>query len=352
MKAVVIFLLVALVVLSRESARAGDAVMWNQAKQDFVAEYSGTPQGGKDYMNEEQAVESVQKTMRKQRVVGPVLVWKSDRTGYFSVWTGLSAGKTSVAVVGFGATEVEAKVKGLAELRKAGAKSQFFIAYCYSSYGQDYVATSPPLADLSTRAVVNEEISSFSPDDHFALRTAHSRGWKFRRFDLVDLQTFEYPLELGAPTDLFGSIVWSQDAQRFAFFGEEAAYGETAVYFREGGKFVRVALPERDKYPDPELGLAADERVFKTKNDMVHPKDWLESGDLELEHKVAVVVEKHYEQIATVEATTTLTIHFDEGRNPSIISVAQQNTRKQLAAKPRAKDLSTLPVELPKKPGN
>ena len=354
----VTLLAASLSVLLMARVEAGDAVMWNPAKQNFEATYSSTPEGGKDYLTEEQAVTVVEKMMRKEKAVDPVMVWKSDRTGYFAVWTGLTAANVMVAAVGYGTTENEAKLNGLAEVRKAGAKSQFFIANRYESYGHDYAPGSPPLIDLTTSPVVNEEITCLSPDGHLALRTAHSRGWKFRRFDLVDLQTFQLPLELGAPTVLFGSIVWSENGQRLAFFGEERTYGETSVYFLEDGKYIPVALPERDQFPDPELGLKPDEQIFKTTSDVVRPKGWLKSGDLEIEHKVEVVVEKNFEQTGTAEATTTMTIHFDAGKNATIVGVAQAATRKarEVKATPDPKGgLSNLGLglgkEAEKKPG-
>jgi len=256
-----------------------------------------------------------------------------------------------VVAVGFATTEVASKLDGLAGLRKEGAEKQLFIAYRYASYGHDYVATSPPLDDLTASPVENEELNSISPDGHFALRTAHSRGWKFRRFDLVDLRTFDLKLELGAPTVLFGSIVWSEDSRRLAFFGEERTYGETTVYFVEDGKYTQVALPDRDKFPDPELGLQADEKIFKTTSDMVRPVDWTKSGDLEIEHKLEVVVEKNYQQVATAEATTTMTIHFDEQKNATIVGVSQASMRHAIEIKPVPKPkIPTLDADLGKKP--
>ncbi len=314
-------------------SRAGDAVMWNPAKQSFVAEYSGTPEGGKDYLTQEQAELSVEKIVRKERAVDPILIWKSDRTGYFAVCTGVTGENKTVAAVGFGKTEVESKLDGLAELHKAGAQSQFYIAYRYASYGHDHAPKDPPLDDLTASPVENEEISSISPDGHYALRTAHSRGWKFRRFDLVDLRTFDLLLELGTPTVLFGSIVWSDDAQHFAFFGEERTYGTTTVYAMQEGKFTPLTLPDSSKFPDPELGLQADEKLFKTTSDMVRPSNWTKSGDLVIEHKVEVVVENNYRQVATAEGTTTMNIHFDGMGNGSIVGVSQESSRKPIVPK-------------------
>lgn len=325
--------------------------MWNAAKQNFVAEYSGTPEGGKDYLTEEQAETSVDKIMRKQKAMDAILVWKSDRTGYFAVCTGVTAGSKTVAAVGFGATEVESKLNGLTELRKAGAQSQFFIAYRYASYGHDYAPKDPPLNDLTASPVETEEISGISPDGHYALRTAHSRGWKFRRFDLVDLRNFDLVMELGAPTVLFGSIIWADDSQHFAFFGEERAYGATTAFALQEGKFTPLALPESSKFPDPELGLQADEKLFKTTSDMVRPSFWTKAGDLVIEHKVEVVVEKNYHQVATAEGTTTMTIHFDGMGNGSIVAVSQTSERTPIVPKATPKpQLHTLDADLTKKP--
>ena len=342
------FLAAAIFALLTWRADAGDAVMWNPTARHFVAEYSGTPEGGKDYLTEDQAQESVEKLMLKQKAVNPVAVWKSDRTGYFAVWTGVTAANVTVAAVGFGTTETAAKLKGLEEIRKAGAKTQLFIAYRYSSYGHDYVPTAPPLDDMTASPVENEEIGSLSPDGRFALCTSHSRGWKLRRFDVIDLQTFKILLEVGMPTTLFGSVVWSADAQRFAFFGEERAFGDTSVYFLEDGKYVPVALPERDKFPDPEFNLAPDERNLKTTNDSVRPNGWSKTGDLELEHKVEIVVEKNFKQVATAEATATMTIQFDAGRNATITSVAQTTTRKAKEVKEvKPAPKGALPISSP-----
>jgi hypothetical protein len=309
---------------------AGDAVMWDPVGRRFVAEYSSTPTGGKDYLTGEQAMESVQKTMRKQGVIDPVPVWKSDRTGYFAVCSGLKANKETVVAVGVGATEAESKVHGLEQLRKAGAETGLFIAHRYESYGTDYAPGAPPLIDLNTSPIENEEISSFSPDGRLGLCTSHSRGWKLQRLDLLDTKTFEQLLELGTPTTLYGSILWSEDGKRFALFGEERAWGETSVYFLEDGKYRPVAMPERDKFPDPEIGLKPEEHIFKTTNDAVRPKGWLKSGDLEVEHIVVVMLDRDSEKIATVEAVTTMTIHFDEAKTASIASVAQATTRKPI----------------------
>jgi len=309
---------------------AGDAVMWDPVGRRFVADYSSTPEGGKDYLSAEQAMETVQKTMHKQGVIDPVAVWKSDRTGYFAVCSAFNAKKETVVGVGVGATEAESKVHGLEQLRKAGAVTGLFIAHRYESYGKDYTPDTPPLIDLNTSPVENEEISSLSPDGRLALSTAHSRGWKLQRLDLVDIQTFEPLMELGTPTTLYGSIIWSEDGKRFAFFGEERAWGDTSVYFLEDGKYQPVTLPEREKFPDPELELKPDEHVFKTTNDAVRPKAWLKSGDLEIEHVVAVMLDKDNEKIATVEAIATMTIHFDDAKVATITSVAQATTRKPI----------------------
>ena len=42
------------------------------------------------------------------------------------------------------------------------------------------------------------------------------------------------------------------------------------------------------------------------------------------------MLDKDNEKIATVEATTTMTIHFDEKKTASIASVAQATTRKPI----------------------
>jgi hypothetical protein len=309
---------------------AGDATMWDPIGRRFVAVYSSTPEGGKDYVTGEQAMESVQKAMRKQGVIDPVPVWKSDRTGYFAVCSGINAKKETVVGVGVGKTEAESKVHGLEQLRAAGAETGLYIAHRYESYGSDYTPAMPALVDLNTSPVENEEISSLSPDGHLALCTAHSRGWKLQRLDLMNIQTFEPLLELGSPTTLFGSIVWSEDGKRFAFFGEERAWGETNVYFLEDGKYELVAMPERDKFPEPELEMKPGEHILKVINDAVRPKAWSKSDDLEVEHVVSVMLDKDNEKVATVEAITTMTIHFDENKTASIASVAQTTTRKAI----------------------
>ena len=287
-------------------------------------------------------MESVAKTMRKQGVIDPVPVWKSDRTGYFAVCSGINAKKETVVGVGVGATEAESKMHGLEQLRKAGAQTALFIAHRYESYGTDYAPNSAPLVDLNTSPVENEEISSFSPDGRLGLCTAHSRGWKLQRLDLVDTRTFEQLLELGAPTTLYGSISWSEDGKRFAFFGEERAWGDTSVYFLEDGKYQPVALPEREKFPDPELAVKPDEYVLKTINDVVRPKAWLKSGDLEIEHVVAVMLDKDNEKIATVEGVTTMTIHFDDAKTA-------MGHRQRGAERPPAS--RSCAISLPEGPG-
>ena len=264
-------------------AFAGDAVMWDSVGRHFVAEYSSTPIGGKDYLTGEQAMESVQKAMRKQGVIDPVAVWKSDRTGYFAVCSAFNAKKETVVGVGVGATEAESKVHGVEQLRKAGAVTGLFIAHRYESSGKDSPPDAPPLIDLNTSPVENEEISSLSPDGRFALSTAHSRGWKLQRLDLVDLQSFDLLLELGTPTTLYGSdLLVGGWGKRFAFFGEERAWGDTSVYFVEEGKYKPVALPRCaiSAFPDPELELKPDEHVFKDDPSTmrVRPKRLVEIG--------------------------------------------------------------------------
>jgi hypothetical protein len=330
--------------LSAGVSRAGDAVIWDPVSKSFVASYSSTPEGGKDYLTGEQALDSVRHTMQKKGVADPVVVWKSDQTGYFAVCTGITETNKTVAAVGLGRTEAEAKVNGLATIRKAGAVKSLYIANRYESYGTDYQAGSPPLTDLTTSPVENEDISSLSPDGHLALCTAHSRGWKLRRLDLINLDTFTAVLELGTPTNLYGSIVWNADGKSFAFFGEERAWGDTTVYFLQDTKWAPVATPGRDKFPDPEFELKPGEHIFKTLNDAVRPKDWLKSGDLELEHIVTVVVDHFGEKIATVDALTTMTVHFDETKTAGIVGVAQETTRKpiQAAATPSPENKAKL----------
>jgi hypothetical protein len=327
------------------SLRAGDAVIWDADKRLYTAQYSSTPPGGRDYQTGDQAAAAVEATMKKKGVANPVLIWQSDRTGYFSVWSATNAVNKAIAAVGFGHTEAEAKAQGFTEIRKAGAKSDLFIAHRYTSHGSDYVPGSPLLPDLDDSAVENEGIDFLSPDGRYALSTSHSRGWKLRRMDLVDLQTFERVLEFGMPMALTGSVTWSRDGQRLAFFGEERAFGDTNVYQFESGKWNAVPLPDRSQIPDPPLPLNPGERVLKTKNDALRPKAWLESGDLELEHVVDVVLEKNFEAVAMVEATTSLTIHFDSNDGPSIVSVAQNTTRKAIEQPPNARDLPAKNVK-------
>ena len=327
------FIFVLAFVLLGGAALAGDAVMWDPVgRRRFVAEYSSTREGGKDYLTGEQAMEAVQKTMRRQGVIDPVRVWQSDRSGYFAVCSGVKCEKGDRRGR-WAWAQTEGGIQGLhglEQLRKAGAKTGFFIAHRYESYGTDYAAEAPPLVDLNTSPVENQEISSLSPDGRLALGTSHSRGWKLQRLNLLDTQTFEELLELGTPTTLYGSVIWTEDGKRFAFFGEERAWGDTSVYFLEDGKYQPVTLPDREKFPDPELELKTDEHVFKTINDAVRPKAWLKSGDLEVEHAVVVMVDKYSEKVATVEAIATMTIHFDEAKTASIASVAQATTRKPL----------------------
>ena len=333
-------MLLAAALISLEArSHGGDAVMWNAKGRFYVAQYSSSPPHGKDYATGDETAEAVAKTMEKQGVTDAQLIWKSDRTGYFSVWNGLEASGNMVAAVGFGHTEGEAKVDGLAAIRKAGAKSQFFIAHRYTSHGSDFIVGSPVLPDLDDSAVESEDIGDFSPDGKFALSVSHSRGFKLRRMDLLDLQTFERVIEFAMPMALAGSVVWSADSQRLAFFGEERAFADTWVYKLQDGKWLQIALPDRETFPDPDLGLKEGERLFETKNDVVRPKAWTSSSDLEIERVLDVIVEKNYERVAAVTAILSLTIHFDADDTASITSVAQSKTRQEIAKPKKQNDL-------------
>jgi hypothetical protein len=312
--------------------------MWNDKGNFYTAQYSSTPPHGKDYATGDQAADEAASMMEKQGMPDAHLIWKSDRTGYFTVWSGLDVSNKTVAAVGFGDTAGEAKVSGLAAIRKAGAKAQLFIAHRYTSYGKDFIYGSPVLPDLDDSAVESEDIGFFSPDGKFALATAHSRGFKLRRMDLVDLKTFQRVIEFAMPTALAGSIVWSDDSQHLAFFGEERAYADTWVYKLQEGKWLRMPLPDRETFPAPDLTLKRGERLFDTRNDVVRPKAWTSSTDLDLERVLDVTVEKDYENVATITAITSLTIHFDTDDTANISGAAQSRTRQEIA-KSKKKDL-------------
>jgi hypothetical protein len=320
-------------------SHAGDAVMWDFKGHNYVSQYSSTPPGGDDYVTADQAAESVAKVIKKQGEADCLLIWKSDRTGYFALCTGLTDKKQMVVAVGYGATEGEAEADGLPRVRQAGATSGFMISHRYTSYGADAKKDSPPLPDLSTSAIQTQDIDSFSPDGKLALCTSHSRGWKLRRLDLIDLQNFNRVIEFAMPMALFGSVTWSSDSKRLAFFGEERAYGDTAVYRSDDGKWIPILLPDRDTFPEPDLGLQEGERIFETRNDAVRPKAWTASNDLELERILDVVVEKNFQRIATVTSVTSVTIHFDADDTTNITSVAQSKTRKEIAKPKKPNDL-------------
>ena len=288
--------------------------------------------------------------MEKQGVTDAQLIWKSDRTGYFTVWNGVEASGNIVAAVGFGPTEAKAKVDGLAAIRKAGAKSQFFIAHRYTSHGSDFVFGSPLLPDLDDSAIESEDIGYFSPDGRFALSISHSRGFKLRRIDLVDLQTFERVIEFAMPMALAGSIVWSADSQSLAFFGEERAYADTWAYKLQDGKWLRMRLPNRDTFPDPDLSLKSGEEILETKNDVVRPKAWTSSSDLELEHVVDVIAEKNSERVAAVTAILSLTINFHTDDTANITAASPTVRRPARKSKKRATSPTDLPARVQHRP--
>jgi hypothetical protein len=154
----------------------------------------------------------------------------------------------------------------------------------------------------------HEVITCKSPDRKFALRCVYAdKQPYYGEVAIVDLETHKNVFSLD-PNWTFSQVklVWSPDAQRFAYFFEKGHNRSTRVFFRNGDTFNEIALPE---LPTPNLPKNATGSEPDTQK-RVEPIEWTRSDELLLEKEL---INPNWGRGAA-----KITLGFDQSNSPAI----------------------------------
>jgi hypothetical protein len=180
-----------------------------------------------------------------------------------------------------------------------------------------------------------EEIKYPSPDGKFALQITDSSEGGVKNVALIQKASGEVMVDLGISLHS-RVLVWSPDSKWAAYGDRGYGAGELKVYFWNGSRFEKMALPE--ELPSPDIKFPKKIGSLKNYGGGVTPLQWLKSGELELSSDSRML-----DRIsgATYTGELRFTLAFDAQHHASVKGVLKTKTEvTNLQEKPPARSVS------------
>jgi hypothetical protein len=160
------------------------------------------------------------------------------------------------------------------------------------------------------------QVSDRSPDKKYALWQEYADKQPYHGdVKLIDVKSGQALVVLDTQVEPFSKeLQWTKDSERVAYFNDAEKDGVTRVFFRNGGAFDEVKLPDLPAPVLPAITSAkSDGAETRTR---VAPLRWTDSGEL--------VMEKELQNNEWGRAALEITLAFDQGNRASIAKSEQE----------------------------